>query len=235
MKIKVLIFLIGISLILSSCSIGAFQYPRTLNKGKLELGIGTANSIYPNTYQDYYTNYTILSFVSYPDIFFRVGLEDNVDVGLRYWLPLGFMSDVKYMFIGDRESPFAASFDFEFGTTFQPFYYLTTSGLLIDLAAGLYFDYMPVDVISIYGGLKLRNVFNIENTYPEPIPVYNSSYYYGSTSPRGIPTFLTLMSTFGFALLPKYNYTILFEINFSKSLFSDMWAFAPCLGIKIKF
>ncbi|MEN2997583.1 MAG: hypothetical protein ABDH28_00875 [Brevinematia bacterium] len=212
----------------SGCSAGFYQYPRTLEEGKFEIGVGTFFSIFqvPSyIYPSYeYTNQ--LSFVGYPDLFLRYGISDNVDVGIRLWGLMGFLSDIKLQFLGDKDSLFASSADLEFGATFVPIptYPGTTPGGLMALSIALLGDVMPSKDLGFYFGAKVRLTY-----VPSPF-----TYYTPNPVP---PTSLGLTSIFtaGVLLLNSYNYNVIFEVNFMKSILSEKWALGPCIGVKIKF
>lgn len=158
----------------------------------------------------------------------RYGISDNTDTGVRIWLPLGFISDIKWQFIGDRESKIAASLDFDFGVNyvFYPvnYYSPVVPGIILTASLAPFMDILIVNDFSIYIGLRIRSSYiPVVITYMEyPFQIF--------------PLEINAIGTIGISLMNSYNYNILLEMNIMKSLFYlEKWAFSPAIGIKIKF
>lgn len=207
------------------CSIGVYNYPRTVEKDRLSLNVGYFATI-RDSYSYIYGPY--VSVVGYPEIFLRYGLEDNLDVGLRLF-GLGFLSDVKYQFLGDKESFLASSFDLEFGATYLPFplnYYSYSPSMIFNIGVATLFDVMWIKLFSTYFGLKFRFTYSIFSP-----PYFTGSDNLTVPSPVGI----LFIGIFGISFLNGYNYGVNFELSFMKSLLSDAWGVSPSLIVRVKF
>jgi hypothetical protein len=80
-------------LTLVGCNPAVVQPVRVVEKNKTELNIGSTLSAV--RVADIYNGYHN-SFVIYPDIMLRYGVENGVDAGLRIWQIFGVIMDVKW-------------------------------------------------------------------------------------------------------------------------------------------
>jgi hypothetical protein len=245
-----LIFLVG-------CTPAIVQPVRVVEKGKLEVGLGGTLSVVRVK-----TSYTESGYNSsiavYPDLSARYGFENGFDFGIRPWGFPGGIMDVRWQFLGDRDSTFASSLDFELGYGIMPHVLLPAAGgvgitgVSVVSSVGIGGDMMVCDFLSVYLSSKFRFSFWPVYDYSQFISmpavyqqgndsIYStitmgdgySSYLYSVVSNR--LTGLLIIGSLGAVILPKYNFSLVVEVSIGKSLKSDVMPLGFSIVPRIKF
>jgi len=239
MSKKLVIFVLVGLVFLASCNPAVVQPVRVVEKNKTEINIGSTLSAV-RVGDIYSTSGYHNSFVIYPDIMLRYGVENGVDAGLRIWQIFGVIMDVKWQFLGDRTSTFASSVDFELGWSWSPFpYYLPDGGYLtgIPIVSGIAVggDVMVSDFLSVYLSSKLRFTFmaDYDKYYPEPVTM-DSGYLYSSRSYEPLMGLVSINSL-GLVVLPKNNFSVVAEFSLGISLLNNLTPVAFSVVPRIKF
>lgn len=153
---KVFGFIATVALFASCASMSTMQTARTTHKGEFATGFGGG---YVKTDVEIGTLDTISIAAPFMEIGGRYGITDKLDVGAKLTLIGTAGVDVKYQFLGDKESMFAAAVGGGLG------YLSISSGdsesNLIDLQIPVYLSLHPTEWLSIYASPKyvMRNNF----------------------------------------------------------------------------
>jgi len=239
-----LIFLVG-------CTPAIVQPVRVVEKGKLEIGLGGTLSVVrvktPYTESGYNSSIAV-----YPDLSARYGFENGFDFGIRPWGFPGGIIDVRWQFLGDRDSTFVSSLDFELGYGLMPGVLLLNGyikGVSVVSSVGIGGDMMVCDFLSVYLSSKFRFSFWPIYDYT-PVPVAyqqgNGSIYSTITMGDGYNSYLDsvlsnrltgllIIGSLGAVILPKYNFSLVVEVSIGKSLKSDVVPLGFSIVPRIKF
>jgi hypothetical protein len=155
-------------LLLGACAnMSTFQTGRTLGEGELRYGAGIEASFVEefevlsgadaDPMSELDTGFPIPAVMGWV----RYGVAENIDMGLRLFT-LGIAGEMKAQFMGDRETPFAASAGLTlsyFGLDVPPEEEASTGDVtfggtlgLLDVAASLHLSYaLPDDWLTLYG------------------------------------------------------------------------------------
>jgi hypothetical protein len=239
-----LIFLVG-------CTPAIVQPVRVVEKGKLEIGLGGTLSVVrvktPYTESGYNNSIAV-----YPDLSARYGFENGFDFGIRPWGFPGGIMDVRWQFLGDRDSTFASSLDFELGYGLMPYVSLLNGdieGLSVVSSVGIGGDMMVCDFLSVYLSSKFRFSFWPIYDYISMPAVYqqgNDSIYSTITMGDGYNSYLDsvlsnrltgllIIGSLGAVILPKYNFSLVVEVSIGKSLKSGVMPLGFSIVPRIKF
>lgn len=151
-NLKLFVLLFAIAGMMQSCvSNKAFQTARTTPAGDSGWGIGLAlpSGEIIDTTSLVADTVTLGGFAG--EFFYRYGITDKLDAGVNVTLIGTGGADLKYQFLGDSESPLAASIGAGFG-------YLSIGGStdgdssykVIDITIPAYVSYHPNDALGLY-------------------------------------------------------------------------------------
>ncbi len=146
----------------SSCiSISSLETARVVEPKKFGVGIGTGLPNY--SYKDDERETKVVSVVS--EISWRYGLVDQLDLGLNLKVVGLLGMDLKYQFLGDATSLFAAAAGFEAGYFFIPTIDYNDANTF-ETAIPLFFSYHPTENFAVYINPKYiyRKYGSIEST-----------------------------------------------------------------------
>jgi hypothetical protein len=201
MNFNATVFLILFIMFLTGCaSMSTMQTARTTEKGNVGYGFGAGvvNSEIPLGTLD-----TLKISAPFLEVGARYGITDKLDVGAKITIIGTATVDVKYQFLGNKESKFASSVGLGGG-------YLSISSndsksKIYDAMLPIYFSYHPIDWFSLYFSPKY--VFRI-NSYSAANNQkgLNSSHWYGATGGLRLGkkvAFLAEYSYFGNSQIPQ--------------------------------
>lgn len=176
-------FLVAIAavctLFLSSCvSMTSMQTARTLGKGNTEAAIGASRVGYEFvTDVDTFERKSVTG-----EVDVRYGVIDKLDVGIKVSLIGTSGGYAKYQFLGDEESPIAASagLGLAFLTIESGEGEFASKSRTTDFSIPLFFSYHPNEWLGIYATPRytLRNISNSDSGSSESF----TSHWYGVTT-----------------------------------------------------
>ncbi len=202
----ILILMTAVSLFMTGCaSLSSYQEAKTIDKGtnRVFLGAGTYNEQYKK--QDNEIAEEVATIVE--DINWilleggmRIGLLDNVDVGIKLTFPGGLSVDGKYMLLGGEGELLAASVGAEFGymsiemtSTNSEGAETSVKSTTMDFSVPAYLSIYPTDWL----GLTVIPDYTFRTMSPASGPSSSASIYGANAS-------LKIGSSWG--LIAEYGY-----------------------------
>ena len=140
MRFKLLYCLL-ISLLLSACtSFTAYQTGRTLGKGKSEITATLNGVLIKDEGGEDFLNVKV---VPLAEVQYQIGVAEKLDLGVKLTTETSLTADVKWQFLGDQSSKFAASTGLVIGGTgINPF--------AAQAQVPLYLSIHPTEKLAIY-------------------------------------------------------------------------------------
>ena len=152
MKIKFICCLL-ISILFSACtSFTGYQTGRTLGKGNSEITTALNGVLIKDEGGEDFLNIKV---VPLAEVHYQIGLAEKLDIGAKLTTGTSFTADVKWQFIGNQTSKFAASTGFVIGGTgINPFAAQAQIPLYLSLHPN---EKFAVYLTPRYTGLKNRD------------------------------------------------------------------------------
>lgn len=142
------IFLFLAIVMFSSCvSNKSFQTARTTNQGELGYGFGLA---VPEL--TYIPDATDLGGIA-GELFARYGITEKLDIGINVTLLGTSGLDLKYQYLGDKESAFAGALGFSFATS--SIENNNVNSTTYDITLPAYFSYHAGDALALYASPRV--------------------------------------------------------------------------------
>jgi hypothetical protein len=140
MKIKFICSLLACALFSSCTSFTGYQTGRTLGKGKSEITTALNGVVIKDEAGEDFLNVNVVPLV---EVHYQRGVAEKLDIGIKLTTGTSFTADLKWQFLGDKTSKFAASTGFAIGGTgLNPF-----AG---QLQVPLYLSVHPTEKMAVY-------------------------------------------------------------------------------------